>query len=264
MGRGDFLMSHWYSTSGEPTYTVVGKNGKERPTTLADARKLNLWPSVTTVMQVKSSPGLNVYFQNQLLEAAWNTRKGKSFEAWRGKVIPASKEHSKNASERGTEVHDSLEKYYLGQPIGSGNEALVEPVVKFLEERFPGVEWVAEASFTHPLGFGGKVDLHSPDHKIVLDFKTKNKPKEEIEKLRAYDEHHMQSAAYAEGLFPEAAHEVERYNLFVGYEVDDEGKLIFTGLKLTESTDFYREWGMFAALLDFWQFSNNYWPGRKE
>jgi len=30
---------HWYDAQGEARHTIVGKNGKERKTTLRDARK---------------------------------------------------------------------------------------------------------------------------------------------------------------------------------------------------------------------------------
>jgi len=44
-------LSHWYETkTGEPRYTVIGANGKERDTTLSDAKKLKLLPSCTTII----------------------------------------------------------------------------------------------------------------------------------------------------------------------------------------------------------------------
>ena len=30
---------HWYTQEGEPMYTIIGANGKERNTTLRDAKK---------------------------------------------------------------------------------------------------------------------------------------------------------------------------------------------------------------------------------
>ena len=36
---------HWYSQDGEPMYTLIGANGKERNTTLRDAKSLGLVPS---------------------------------------------------------------------------------------------------------------------------------------------------------------------------------------------------------------------------
>ena len=40
---------HWYDRAGEPMYTIIGANGKERNTNLRDAKSLGLVPSVTTV-----------------------------------------------------------------------------------------------------------------------------------------------------------------------------------------------------------------------
>ena len=43
---------HWYDRAGEPMYTIIGANGKERNTNLRDAKSLGLVPSVTTVMKI--------------------------------------------------------------------------------------------------------------------------------------------------------------------------------------------------------------------
>lgn len=43
--------SHWYSKKGDPFHTIPKKNEKgNRVTTLADARELGLFPSVTTIL----------------------------------------------------------------------------------------------------------------------------------------------------------------------------------------------------------------------
>lgn len=290
-------MGHWYSKEAEPCYTVIGANGKERDTTLRDARKEGWVPSVTTIMNDMAKPGLLIYMQNQIAEAAYNQRKLKDYDKWKNIVISKSKEHSKQAAERGSQLHDSFEKYYKGQPIPKKDKPFVEPVVEFLRERFPDIDWVAEASFYCSLGYGGKVDLHYPGewkwedreeetyedyfddwgdliderlvvkkHRkkvyskvpIVLDFKTKDKPDTSI--MKPFDEHHMQSAAYAYGLHeqlnlrPLEESEWERYNMFISTQTPG-------NFKLTESTDFEREFGMFETLTKFWQFRNNYYPG---
>ena len=50
---------HWYTRSGDPMYTIMGKStGKPRNTTLRDARELNLVPSVTTILNVAAKPAL--------------------------------------------------------------------------------------------------------------------------------------------------------------------------------------------------------------
>jgi len=62
--------THWYTREGVPMYTVEAKNGNQRPTTLRDARALDLVPSVTTVLNVAAKPGLEAWKQRQLLLAA--------------------------------------------------------------------------------------------------------------------------------------------------------------------------------------------------
>ena len=59
--------NHWYTRDGVPRYTVIGKNGKERNTTLRDARTENLVPSVTTVLNVMAKPALIPWLQEPVL-----------------------------------------------------------------------------------------------------------------------------------------------------------------------------------------------------
>lgn len=270
---------HWYDMKdGAPVYTVIGANGKERDTTLRDARKLNLVPSVTTVMAGSAKPGLDNYLQTQVLNACLRNPlskfisggDGDAVENWKRKTIALSREHSSNAAAKGTVIHDALEQFYLGRGwpeiVDDKSEVVFNIVVcavKFMEERFGGLKWQPEVSFSHRLGFGGKGDMSHKgveittlsdkrkmySNPIVLDFKTKDTG--DIDKMVAYDEHGMQTAAYAVGLdIPNA----KRYNLFISTQVPGL-------LKLTESTDFERDWGMFEALLKLWQFKNKYVPG---
>ncbi len=262
-------MSHWYDTEGKPLHELKGANGKIRPTTLRDARKLHLVPSYSTVVgDVLNKPGLLQWVKNEILEAALCNPVNpfadeEEITRWKRKVLEESGKRAKQAAEHGTAIHDALEHCVNNtcdalEYSRPGLTDVVVPVMLFLNKQFPNAEWVTEKSFTHELGYGGCVDLHCPKTNIVLDFKTKMKPKEEIEKITAFDEHHMQTAAYTKGLgLPD---DTKRYNLFVGYGIDNNGNYYYTGSKLTESKDFKREWGMFLKLLEFWQLKNKYVP----
>ena len=59
--------NHWYTRDGEPMYTVEAAKGGQRATTLRDARKLSLVPSVTTILNVAAKPALNQWLQRQVL-----------------------------------------------------------------------------------------------------------------------------------------------------------------------------------------------------
>lgn len=56
--------SHWYFPDGTPLHEVPRADGKgQRPTSLRDARKLGLFPSVTNVLSILAKPGLDAWKQ---------------------------------------------------------------------------------------------------------------------------------------------------------------------------------------------------------
>jgi hypothetical protein len=238
---------HFYTRSGEPAYTVLSKDGKTRNTTLRDARKLNLVPSVTTILSVAAKPGLELWKQQQLLLAALTLPKidSESEDEYIDRIIRDSKEQGKAAADAGTDIHASIESFYLGKPR-STHLSHVKGTVDALLKHFGRQSWVAEKPFAHELGFGGKCDLHCLD--IVVDIKTKEfgDPKE----VEAYDEHIMQLAAYREGLgMPEA----RCANLFVSRTVPGLVKIIEHS-----EDDIKKGFEMFTHLLKYWQLSKGY------
>ena len=62
--------THWYDREGQPRYTLVGKNGRERGTTLRDAREFGFVPSVTSVLGIAAKPGLENWKIDQALLSA--------------------------------------------------------------------------------------------------------------------------------------------------------------------------------------------------
>jgi hypothetical protein len=234
-------MSHWYKKDGAPQYTVIGANGKERDTTLRDARKLDLVPSVTTILNVAAKPGLNVWLQQQVLMAALTLprHENEAEEAWIERIIQDSKVQTKDAADRGTNMHDQIEDYFNKKP-GDYPDYCKETYFAVVKE-FGNQDWITEQSFASDLGFGGKVDLHAKG--IVIDFKTKEKVDD---KTAVYDEHAMQLAAYRVGLgMPEAI----CANVFV--DLAGNVKII-----RHEETEVAKAWDMFMALLSFYRIKN--------
>jgi hypothetical protein len=188
---------HWYAKDGTPAYTIVGKNGKERATTLRDARTLELVPSVTTILSVLAKPGLENWKQNQILMAALTMPRveGETEQEYISRIIRDSKEQGMKAAEEGTRIHGAIEQHYLTgtHPIEYGTHVVA--VVTAVDEKFGKQEWIAEKSFATEF-YGGKVDLHSP--KVVIDFKSKEFTEDKLPE--AYDENIIQLAAYRYGL----------------------------------------------------------------
>lgn len=187
---------HWYTKDGHTAYTTIGKTG-ERPTTLRDARKLGLLPSVTTINGMLSKAGLDTWKQQQVLLAALTLPRseGESEQEWLVRVMQDSKATGREAAERGTAIHAVIEEYFE-QKYMSNKPPYLDAIDKALIDAFGSQLWLTEKSFGHPLGFGGKCDLMSSSG-FVVDFKTKET---DLDKVDVYFEHEMQLAAYREGL----------------------------------------------------------------
>ena len=203
------MAEHWYcGTTGEPRYTIIGKNGKERNTTVKDARELNLVPSVTTINSMLSKSGLDTWKQTQVLYAAveyprWENEDEKE---WVSRILDLAKSKSREAAERGTAIHDILDSYFSCVYLPEW-PAYIARVQEHLDTTFGKRLWLSEQSFRHPEGYGGKVDLYSKADPInnlpgvVIDFKTTEKSPGE---LTPYWEYTLQLAAYREALVPDA------------------------------------------------------------
>jgi hypothetical protein len=187
---------HWYTKDGSPAYTTIGKTG-ERPTTLRDARKLGLLPSVTTINGMLSKAGLDTWKQQQVLLAALTLPRqdGEPEQEWLARVMQDSKATGREAAERGTAIHAVIEAYF-DQVYMPEKPAYLDAIDKALRDAFGEQLWLSERSFGHPLGFGGKCDLMSKDG-FIVDFKTKET---DLDKVDVFFEHEMQLAAYREGL----------------------------------------------------------------
>ena len=244
---------HFYAPDGSPCYTIKGANGNERPTTLRDARKLNLYPSVTTITKCAAAPGLVNWMVDQAILSALTLprRPGETEDSWLARVKHDSKETARKAADRGTKIHGALEKHFLGIPPDEDMFPHVKAVTTNLQLWFGDVKWDAERSFAHPLGFGGKCDLHAKAERIVVDFKGKDFT--DPNDCKQYDEHLMQGAAYLAGF---DLLEGGRFaNVFVSRNKP--------GLVcIVEATpeDITRGWRMFRHLLAYWQEQNRYAP----
>lgn len=242
---------HYYRRDGSTAYEIVGKNGKTRNTTVRDAKVHNLVPSVTTILRMAAAPGLENWKAEQLLLAALTLPRDLTMtEAdWLNAVRQDARETARKAADMGTSVHAALESAFEGRPFSGDYVQHVDAVRNALRDRYGPSQWVAEESFAHPSGFGGKVDLHRKDNPVVLDFKTKAVLPDD---LKAFDEHHMQLSAYRQGLgIPGAA----CANVFVSVTLPVKVVIIE---HTSEELD--RGWNMFTSLLAFWKAAKSYDP----
>ncbi|HZF98295.1 MAG TPA: hypothetical protein VEY92_08645 [Pseudoxanthomonas sp.] len=244
--------SHWYTRAGAAAYQVRSKSGHMRGTTLTDAKKLALVPSVTTVTSIVAKPALTTWLIDQAIHAALTLPRGELSEAdYIAAIKVDGKAQGKAAAEEGDRIHNACEAAIKGERYPAVYREHVRGAMEELYRLFPGVgDWRAEDSFASELGYGGKVDLHSPSTGIVVDFKTKDGDFSDGKRL-AYDQD-VQLAAYQRGLrLPRN----KCANIFVSRT--HPGKAA-SHVWTAEQID--RAWGEFLCILALWKAQKKFDP----
>lgn len=244
--------THFYDRQGKPVYELPNSSkGGMRPTTVRDARRMNLVPSVTTVIKMQAQPGLELWKADQAILAALTLprREGEPEADWLCRVKHDSRAQGQAAADLGTQIHGAIQSYYerKAKPAPDMYDH-VKGVVLCVGRETPTVPWFPERSFAHTSGYGGKCDLSS--YGWVIDFKGKDFGPDEAPLLKTWDEHPQQLAAYRAGL---KLHEARC--AIVYFSRTHPGLARF--IEIPES-DLQRGWCMFSALLDFWKAKNRY------
>ena len=170
---------HWYTREGKAKHTMPRASGEgERNTTLRDAKKHGLFPSVTTLLGLFAKPGLERWKQDQLLHIAFDNpaKLDESFENYADRCLVQHEKPVEEAADFGTKVHDAIEAYFEGQHIP-------DELLGYIQ---PALDWKQENQLTFTLrekllvnlqhGFAGTVDIvgrGSEGQQFILDWKTR-------------------------------------------------------------------------------------------
>jgi hypothetical protein len=243
---------HYYYPNGSPAYEVPNADGSKMiQPDIRHVRKLGLLPSVTTVMRVVASPGLERWKREQFaLSALTLTRiENEPDDRFLKRVEDDSRAWMIKRADEGTRLHAAIEQGLTGEsfdPAFAEHVALVRQKIEQL-----------------PLAFVG-------------DFKSKDTLDDKLERDLFYDEHVMQLAAYARALKnPDRGLRFEECVVGVGYagrcDVHRAGSLIaplvsiMVGIrpaavmvKIWEPAEAERGWQMFYHALQLWQLKNRY------
>jgi hypothetical protein len=242
---------HWYTEDGTPAYTRINAKGEEVKNTLREARKFNLLPSVSGIMDCEDKPALtNWKIDQHLLKAHKHpAQEGEDFDAYKLRLKRAAREEMDKAPDLGSLIHGCIERHLKKEYDYDHTYARhVNGALAALGGWCGMVDLGVEKSFAHPLGFGGRVDIHKP--MFVVDFKTKDFDADLLPK--AWDNHALQLSAYREGLkMPRARCAI----IYVSTKVPG-----LTHTVEIAPDDLERGWEMFRALLTYWQHKNRYVP----
>jgi hypothetical protein len=141
---------------------VIGKNGKERNTTVADARQMGLYPSVTSVLGIMDKPQLTAWKIEQAIMSSLTLPKeaDETLEDYAKRIVKDSRESTTKAAEHGTRMHECMENILLGRAV-STDETLAPYIKTFTEWAEKNVEktyWCEKGLVG--AGYAGRCDAY--------------------------------------------------------------------------------------------------------
>jgi hypothetical protein len=255
---------HWYAPDGTPAYTVIAKGtGQPRPTTIADARKLGLLPSVTHIIDsVLRKPALEAWkIENGILAVLTTPRlPGEADDAFVHRVLHVEEVHNQEAAaarDKGTAIHAAMEQYFSGEGVIEEMKPWIEPAAKAILARG---ERVTSEKVLVGLGYAGRTDLvqESSESAMLWDFKSSRTLPDP--KKGAWIEARLQLSAYAasyrkllEKMGGEMAQKPIRVaNCYIS--TIEPGNFV-----ICEHEDWQRTFNSgFLPILKYWQWVNNY------
>lgn len=284
--------SHWYTAKGDSCHEVPNKSkpGTSRSTTLTDARKLGLFPSVTTILALLDKPQLTDWKLEQVtaefhrrLNVITDNRTAtdiavgildlchRSFDALHTDICDRAFQQVEDAADAGKQIHKATELVLSGADYDDGELVFLPE----LNERFP------MRTFIGPIkGFVKEHEIHPTGHEVRIvnqihgyagtgdlpmsckrgvgfgDWKTrKTKPGQPV---KAYDEQLMQIGAYHGGHYatvPQVGSFITGFNLFIS--TTEPGRIEAVWYSDEDVATAYEAFGHLCAL---WRFLKGYDP----
>jgi len=197
--------AHWYQRDGQPLHTVLSAKGEPRPTTLRDARKLDLLPSVTNILGVIAKPELTAWLQEQAVMAALTLPRiaGETEDAFAKRVVEDSLTTRDGAADFGTAFHHGAERVAQSLEVDRADllSSWLELYRDWFQENVNACRWTEQRVVSNQFGYAGTADLLI-EHKVhglcLVDLKTmKINPKY---KMKPYSTWAYQLAAYRKAL----------------------------------------------------------------
>lgn len=255
-----FETGHFYRVDGTPCHFVERKrDGGMRPTTVADARKLNLLPSVTQILAVLEKPALTEWKIKQAVMAVLTSPKllGEQLDAFADRVLSQERQQDKEAEwarKLGTDIHLALEQVLSGKQCGPEIHPWIQPCYEEIIQRGKILE--IEKILVGD-GYAGKTDLiqQTGDYIWIMDWKSASK----LPEKESWPEHRLQLSAYANAYYQEHPGTMIRTaNIYISTK--DCGKFA-----LFENPDWKNDYeNGFKPLVKHWQWSKSYVPDQSK
>lgn len=249
--------SHWYYNDARPCYELPKKDGSGmKVPTLADARKLNLLPSVTTILKVLHKQALVDWLIEQAVLAAMTTPRlpDEPDDAFILRVLHTERvqdQEATKARELGTDMHAGLEALFGGGQIDDELRPWIEPAYLHLKGQ---AQWdkIETETILVGTGYAGKADFigWAPSGNLLADFKTTKK----LPTKASWGEHRLQLSAYARADWQRSERSIITANLYIS--TVDCGKFAYF-----ENPPWQEDFEQgFSPLVKHWQWSTGFTP----
>jgi hypothetical protein len=245
--------SHWYKPNGTACYEVPYKDPSKgmRKTTLADAKKLGLLPSVTTITKVLAAPSLIEWLRREAAIAVATTPRNpdESLDDFVERCLAVDAEATADkAKQLGTDVHDGLESLFGGREYNPTLAGFIQPAAAVVNA---GGRVISTESILVGNGYAGKTDCITEGNWItVWDFKTTGSKKLPV---KSYPEHRIQLAAYAACIGNVGNKRIITKNIYISTVRPGE-------ITVCENPDWQADFQIFKLVCQIWQWQNNYKP----
>lgn len=249
-----FDAGHFYTVDGKPAHFVERKrDGGLRPTTVADARKLNLLPSVTQILKVLDKPALTEWKIKQAVMAVLTSPKllGETVDDFAERVLSTERQQDQEAEwarNLGTDIHTAMELTLSGKECGTEilpwiqscrDEVLKRGKILEIEKILVGE------------GYAGKTDLIQENGEIwIWDWKSASK----LPEKGSWTEHRLQLSAYAAAYSQLIQRSIRTGNIYISTK--ERGKFA-----LFENPEWQYDYlHGFKPLVKHWQWAKGYVP----
>ena len=258
---------HWYAPDGTSAHEQPNKSkpGTMRPTTLTDAKKLKLLPSVTTVLGILDKPQLADWKARQITEAAFfnEARKseGETQEEYHKRIIESAFQQVDDAADLGTRIHKAIEQDNNDEPFEEEMRPYVEGVRRWLVDNKVDIieSELRLVSLKH--GYAGTTDgvFTSPKGTGILDFKSRKT--EPGKPVKNWEDQPTQIAAYLQAKREGFGKIMPHIGVNVFISTTEPGRVEACWY---DEAQLDKEWEVFQACLTIWRHRKGYDPRVRE
>lgn len=246
--------SHWYQVDAS------GAIAPAHDIDLRSARKVNAFPSITTILKERANPALETWKQTQLFEAVVNNPafSGESSEDYRKRIAEIASKTGTEAADFGTRLHDALDLF----PQMTIDVELAPYVEKFAGGYFKNVKSRVASEIMladTEVGIAGRTDLIAEtEHGLaIIDYKTSKFKKG---KPAFWDSYKIQLAFYAKAYQKMMGLNKPPRCINVGINSLEPTEPVWHVYSVDEQEAAYAE---FLAIAFLWFSTKKYWPTSK-